>query len=197
MIEHIVLFLTMLSVTARTCHLFFRIVSITYLKQSKDVFTGHLSYFENGSPTEFPICRKTSPLPLCDARSIRGQILSGREHLHDLGYIHRDLKPINVLLRNLKPLEVVIREQGFAQESSRTTMPGGSGLWSSPECLWSENGSRRGVSVDVYSTRVILLWLLNVYADDGKCINERGYDELFGHKIRKASDSSESSSLVK
>ena len=72
-IEHIVLVLIMLSVTARI------IVPITYLKQKKDVCTGHLSCFgdgELGSLVEFPPCGKTSPLPLCDAGSIIRHILS-------------------------------------------------------------------------------------------------------------------------
>lgn len=154
-----------------------------------------MSYFEDGemgSLAEFPPRGKTWPLPLSDARSISGQILSGVEYLHRLGYMHRDLKPANVLLKNLDPLEVVICDHGFAQESSRATTRGGSRLWSAPECLWGNADSSYELSVDMYSMGVILLWLLGVHADDGEYNNERQYDELFGDKIRKAINTTQS-----
>lgn len=41
----------------------------------------------------------------------------------------------------------------------------------------------------MYSTRVILLWLLCLYAEDGECRDQGKSDELFGHSIRKAINS--------
>lgn len=42
------------------------------------------------------------------------------------------------------------------------------------------------------SIGVTLLWLLSVYAKEGKYINDRNYDELFEDKIRKAINASNS-----
>lgn len=43
-----------------------------------------------------------------------------------------------------------------------------------------------------YSMGVIVLWLREVYAEDGEYTNERVYNELFGDNIRKAINSSNS-----
>ena len=154
-----------------------------------------MPYFEGGdlgSLAEYPPSGKTWPLPLSDARSISGQIISGIGYIHGSGYMHRDLNPSNILLGNLDPLEVVISDFGFAQQSSEAKTRGGSRIWSAPECLWGDGETKYEDSVDVYSIGVILLWLLNVYAEDGEYTNERVYDELFGDEIRKALNSSES-----
>lgn len=95
----------------------------------------HFEDGEMGSLAQSPLRGMTWPLPLFDARSISGQILSGIQYLHELGYMHRNFKPANVLVRNLDPLEVVICDHGFAQKSSRATTPSDSGLWSAPGCL--------------------------------------------------------------
>ena len=152
-----------------------------------------MPYFEDGelsSLARYAPSGKTWPLPLSDARSISGQILSGTQYLHDEGYMHRDLKPRNILLRSLDPLEVVICDHGLAQKASRATTRVSSGLWTAPECRLSEAG--HGPPVDVYSMGVILLWLLGVYAEDGEYANEREYDKLFGDTIRRAINSSNS-----
>ena len=48
--------------------------------------------------------------------NIFNQILAGLKYIHSLGYVHRDLKPDNILLDTLvSPIVVKIADFGFAK----------------------------------------------------------------------------------
>ena len=56
-----------------------------------------------------------------DLNKILLEALNGLEELHELGYIHRDLKPDNIVL-NLEPLEVKIIDFDAVLLDSTTTL---------------------------------------------------------------------------
>ncbi|KAJ5817346.1 hypothetical protein N7447_009579 [Penicillium robsamsonii] len=61
-----------------------------------------MEYLELGDLHNY-LLKKKQPLPELEARSIMSQILEGLDLMHGNDFVHRDLKPKNILLRSCPP----------------------------------------------------------------------------------------------
>ena len=73
-----------------------------------------MDYCEGGDLMEFLI--RKGPLSLKDSRIIMRQLLLVLDFIHNIGILHRDLKPQNILLSNSDPnsLEIKLSDFGFS-----------------------------------------------------------------------------------
>ncbi|KAG8989448.1 hypothetical protein FRB94_014383 [Tulasnella sp. JGI-2019a] len=97
-------------------------------------------------------------LPLDQVLGILVQIMDGLIHIHDRGYIHRDLKPPNVLLtEHGDELEVVVADFGISARGPTHTGKSGTRSWMSPEV---QMGVMHDNKVDAYALGLMLWWML-------------------------------------
>ncbi|KAG0590174.1 hypothetical protein KC19_1G078300 [Ceratodon purpureus] len=92
-----------------------------------------------------------------DIRNMMLQILQAVEHIHGVGYLHRDLKLENLLVsKNV----VKVADLGAAEELSSgppyTTCCATSGFYSAPE-LMLENPNHYGPAVDIWAVGAIMV----------------------------------------
>jgi len=126
----------------------------------QDQFYYIVSEFVDGSPLE-KVILKDKRLTPDRAVGILRQVLSGLQHAHERGIIHRDIKPGNVLLTSDGQAKLI--DFGIAKdEEARTvlTMAGtvlGSPSYMSPE---QAQGEEIGPATDLYSAGVLLFVLL-------------------------------------
>lgn len=103
------------------------------------------------------------PLPLPLVRRWLQQLLDGLEALHELGVVHRDLKPHNLLLDAEEQLVIadlgLAREEETDPEEAHLTRGGmGSPAWVAPEQLWQ--ASAVDARADLWAVGAILYaWL--------------------------------------
>ncbi len=116
-----------------------------------------MEYFERGSLAQR--LRKEGPLPVAEAFDIVGKIASALQAAHDVGVLHRDVKPSNILFSQYGP---ALSDFGISRSMSR-------GEWtqslahftpwhSAPEILEGENPS---IASDVYSLASTLFTILD------------------------------------
>jgi TPR repeat protein/tRNA A-37 threonylcarbamoyl transferase component Bud32 len=125
-----------------------------------------MDYFDG--PTLEEHVRKDGPLPPEEVRAVARQLAAGLKAAHDLGILHRDVKPGNVLLRKTAAGWVVkiidfglaVRPQALQPTPSNADplarTPGGKSMsgtidYSSPEQLGRLKGVPTGSYSDVYS----------------------------------------------
>jgi len=107
------------------------------------------------------ILGRMGPMQPAQAAEVTGQILSALEHAHRQGFVHRDVKPENVLLT----LDGVAKVADFGlaralAESRVTTAPGtvtGTVQYLAPEQIQGEPADPR---TDLYATGILLYELL-------------------------------------
>ncbi|HRI10959.1 MAG TPA: serine/threonine-protein kinase, partial [Nannocystaceae bacterium] len=118
------------------------------------------------------------PLELTRALDFIVQILSGLEHAHAKGVVHRDLKPQNVFVTRdasgkelLKIVDFgiakIVAGEGAGEQMTRAGLVFGTPLYMSPEqCLGVDVDGR----TDLYSTGILLYFMLSgklpFYGDD-------------------------------
>jgi len=102
--------------------------------------------------------RVRGPLQLQEAREIASQFLSGLEAIHQVGLVHRDFKPENVMLTRAG--RVVVMDFGLAKgraEPSTGTISG-TPAYMAPE---QARGASVDARADVFSAAVVLTEMLN------------------------------------
>jgi WD40 repeat protein len=121
--------------------------------------------------------RVRGPLQLQEAREIASQFLSGLEAIHEVGLVHRDFKPENVMLTRAG--RVVVMDFGLAKGRAEvgTGTISGTPAYMSPEQARGESVDARA---DVFSAAVVLTEMLTV---GGEGIRAR---EALWHAVREA-----------
>ena len=96
----------------------------------------------------------TGPMSEKEVAAISTQLLSGLDYLHGLGIIHRDIKPINVLLTRDGIIKIVDFGLALIMQSRNEiyTERGGTGLYMSYELLTKRAYSRKVI----YSSQFVV-----------------------------------------
>ena len=106
------------------------------------------------------------PVALDRALLITAQVLRGLQHAHDVGVVHRDVKPQNVivtepsegeLLAKLLDFGIARVEQGEQREITQTGTVVGTPAYMAPEQVMSQDADHR---VDIYATGAMLWRML-------------------------------------
>ena len=114
------------------------------------------------------LLRREGALPPPDAARLAGQILLGLRSAHEIGIVHRDVKPENVLLRGGDSGgadgdgDVVITDFGIARQLEGPALTRSTGLLGTPAYIAPELASHAPTTpaVDVYSAGCLLYELL-------------------------------------
>lgn len=111
-------------------------------------------------PTLKEYIREGGPLPAHEAVRIAGEILEALEHAHQMGVVHRDVKPQNVLLTrggHAKVADFGIARATTGASATHTATVVGTAHYVSPEQARGQAADERS---DVYSTAVVLYEML-------------------------------------
>jgi serine/threonine-protein kinase len=118
-------------------------------------------------PTLESLVREHGPLPTAQACEFVRQAAWGLQHAHELGMVHRDVKPANLLVAKpskLAPACVVkIADFGLARLAPADPGGSGGGLVGSPDYLSPEQGHDRALAdhrSDLYSLGCVFYFLL-------------------------------------
>src|SRR5262249_23667672 len=107
-------------------------------------------------------------LPVLNACYYAQQVAAGLQHAHEMGMVHRDVKPANLILaRSGKKHVVMILDFGLAKARGADTagggLPGGGAVMGPPSYMAPEQwqaAARAAVRADVYSLGCTLYFLL-------------------------------------
>jgi len=108
------------------------------------------------------IVREQGPLPVPVAVEYVSQVLQALEHAHQLGIVHRDIKPLNIMVteeRQVKVMDFGIAKMVLAESVARSgaSIVAGTPRYMSPEQIRGEAVDARS---DLYSVAVTLFELL-------------------------------------
>lgn len=113
------------------------------------------------------VLREEGPFPPARAARIARQIASGLAEAHRLGFVHRDVKPANIMLADTPTGGGTIKILDFGvvaleREPSRTRLTGVGHIIGTPTYMAPEQGSDSAVTfaADLYSLGVILYEML-------------------------------------
>jgi len=111
--------------------------------------------FVDGKPLK-DLIAQAKVLPLSIAITIIAEILSGLDHAHSKGVVHRDIKPGNILIS--KEGITKIADFGLAQSGSMPTLTVTGALVGTPAYMSPEQAAGRKIDQrsDVFSTGVML-----------------------------------------
>ncbi|KAK3361781.1 kinase-like domain-containing protein [Lasiosphaeria ovina] len=124
-----------------------------------------MEYLENGDLQKHLM----KPLPESEARQITAQVREGLEYMHDNGFVHRDLKPGNIMVVTCRPEWFVkIADFGISKRRQQDvttlhTMQRGTFGFAAPEALgFSKDGSVGSYtfSVDMWSLGAVAYKIL-------------------------------------
>ncbi|KAK4103124.1 kinase-like protein [Parathielavia hyrcaniae] len=104
------------------------------------------------------------PLPEDEARTIGMQVLEGLRYMHENGFVHRDLKPQNILVVSPGPDWLVqISDFGISQrlaEEATVTMGQGTMGFMAPEVLGFVKRGSSPFAADIWSLGALLFFVL-------------------------------------
>ena len=118
-------------------------------------------------PTAQQVVREKGPLPIRTAVLMMAQTLTGLAHIHEKGYVHRDVKPSNLLIGKAGDKKVVkVADFGLARayQDSKLSGPtmsgdvGGTPAFMAPEQITHLRTA--GPAADQYSAAATLYYLL-------------------------------------
>lgn len=117
-----------------------------------------MEYMAHGNAED--LCRRIGPLPAIRAARIVGEVCAGLEFAHRKGFVHRDVKPSNVLLHasgvaKVGDLGIAVRLRD--DRSPTTGSIGGSPHYMAPEQILGRDVDARS---DVYSLGATLFRLM-------------------------------------
>lgn len=111
---------------------------------------------------------KTSPVPESLAKGYMLMLLRGLAHLHELGIVHRDIKPHNLLISTSGILKIcdmglcrLIQErtEGSSDEGHAWTLQVGTHYYRAPELLLGDRAYSKGI--DIWAAGCVMAELLN------------------------------------
>eukprot|EP00741_Cyanophora_paradoxa_P009242 tig00001416_g8952.t1 len=103
---------------------------------------------------------RQSALPSGETRRVLGELVQGVAFLHAMHIVHRDIKPVNVLLTEtgmLKISDMGLSRRLQAHETSYESCTPGTSGWQAPEVLLA---GRLTKAVDIFSTGCLLHYVL-------------------------------------
>jgi len=107
--------------------------------------------------TLLDVSRDRGPLELREAGEIAAQFLAGLEAIHQVGLIHRDVKPENIMIT--RSGRVVLMDFGLAKaETERTGTISGTPAYMSPEQMTGESVDARA---DIFAAGVVLAEMID------------------------------------
>jgi serine/threonine protein kinase len=103
---------------------------------------------------------RRSPLAPAEAARLASQVAQALHAAHQRGFVHRDIKPQNVLIGEAG--DVKVADFGIALAASRTSTSGTNLLFGTPSYMSPEQamGERVGPESDLYSLGVVLYEML-------------------------------------
>lgn len=104
--------------------------------------------------------KKKNGLPVQETLSLAQQILTGLDHLHRKGVIHRDVKPENILIdtdHRVRLLDLGVSRIERMDTSSKSLAPVGTPSYMAPEVIAGNDADERA---DVYSAAVTIYEML-------------------------------------
>ena len=113
------------------------------------------------------VCRnKYEGPPLPPDETVLYQITCGLNYIHSIPLVHRDIKPVNILISS-NPVIIKISDFGLSKPTSdRGTYTvseiQGTINWIAPECFTSQNteGKRGSVKSDIFSTGCVFFYFV-------------------------------------
>ena len=106
-----------------------------------------------------------NPLPEPEVQNIVSQVLEGLEYMHDNGFVHRDLKPGNIMVVQKGPdwwvkiADFGISKRRYQDVTTLHTMQRGTFGYAAPEALGLRGGASYTAAVDIWSLGAVIFWL--------------------------------------
>eukprot|EP00002_Diphylleia_rotans_P000095 TRINITY_DN1004_c0_g1_i4.p1 TRINITY_DN1004_c0_g1~~TRINITY_DN1004_c0_g1_i4.p1 ORF type:complete len:471 (-),score=129.64 TRINITY_DN1004_c0_g1_i4:496-1908(-) len=117
-----------------------------------------LEFMDGGSLTEIVTGSKKMTEP--QIARVTNDTLSALGYLHQLGYIHRDIKSDNILVNSKG--EVKLADFGYCalltKERAKRTSVVGTPYWMAPELV---RGQEYGTKVDIWSTGIMIIEMID------------------------------------
>lgn len=137
------------------------VVPFYELLELYDNFVGIVMDFVSGQTLD-ELVRKDGPLPVRRALSVLRQAANGLHEAHEIGMIHRDVKPENIMLEVLPVGDdfVHVLDFGIVRTEDSVSMTKGflgTPLYASPEQAMAGELDRRS---DIYSLGAVMFFLL-------------------------------------
>ncbi len=129
----------------------------------------------------------TRPLPLQRALDFALQTLDGLEYLHDLGIVHLDIKPGNLMLDSQGRIKIIDLGLSRTPERRRSTPRGlkiGTPGYCPPEQETSPD--RADHRADLYALAVVLHRLVTGRLPDAQTRSHRGWEDFFDRALASA-----------